>query len=270
MIKGSVPYVPGVLGSSFFGKNGFLAGPCKIYLGSKTATTLTGTVEGTSGSGAITGTGTSFTDLEVGQYVSFGAGTSAHRVSVITSDTAMTVTPALSADVAALTAIKRVHVIDLGDTDMTNLKWSLQKSDMKSSQRGDGAADRMVSFGAASVEIGAAMSTLERMAAMYQGFDIQHGADGPVAGAFAVPIGQMDSDITQELHLVSLIGVGLESSDPLAHVTCYKAAATIDSEIKRDASGQIFLKTMFQLYADPSHMTPNGAALFSVGPYTFI
>lgn len=270
-IANAKSFIEGTLGNSALGGRYLRLGPCNVYFGKENPTQLTGTVDrDATNLKELDGTGTSFTtELKVGDYIIFDLAYTGvpYRVVSITNNTILLV----DRDLPNLTNsnIYKVELIFLGGTDATTLKWKVNKADLKISQEGDSAADRAVTGYEVSVEMGLAQPTLERLDAIVQGFFTQLDSNANYkGGAFTLPIGQMDSEIAGELHLIRIVK-GAESNDSLDHIRIYRAVPVTDSEVKYDASSQLFVKQTFNVYVDKTRKVNGAPVIFTVGDITF-
>lgn len=265
------PFSQGILGKTALGSDGLRLGPCNVYYGKENPIQITGTGnEDAIDTKKLSGTGTSFTtELKVGDWIVFNNTYTGvpWRVVKINSDTELLV----DRDLPDLTSnnIYKVDLIYLGGTDATSLKWKINKADLKVSQEGDAAADRAVTGYEVSVEMGLASPTLERIDKIVQGFIAQFDTNGNYkGGAFTLPIGEMDSEIASELHLIRIVK-GAESTDPLDHIRIFKAVPVVDSEVKYDASSQLFMKQTFNVYVDRTRKVNGKPVIFAVGDITY-
>ncbi len=264
-------YIPGSLGISALGSDYFRLGPCNVYYGKLDPAALTGTVtRDTVNLKELDGTGTQFTsELKVGDYIVFDlsyAGIPWRIVSIIDNGTLL-----VDRDLPNISASNfyKVDLINLGFTDATSLKWKVNKVDLKASQMGDSPADRATTGYEVSVEMGLTNPTLERLDRIVQGFIAQFDVNANYKGAaFVLPIGQFDSEIANELHLIRIVN-GAESIDPLDHIRIFKAVPVTDTEVKYDASSQLILKQTFNAYADYTKKINGAPAIFAVGDVTF-
>lgn len=265
------PFIRGDFGKSALGSDYFRLGPCNVYFGNQTPTTLTGTgTRNTTNLKQLDGTGTFFTsELSVGDYIVFSTtytGAPFRVTKIIDNDTLE-----VNADLPAITnsPIYKLNLIYLGGVDAVSLKWKLNKVDLKASQYGDTAADRAVTGYEVSVEMGLTSPTLERLNATIQGFDLQYNSTtGEIeGGAFTLRMGELDSDIAGELHLIRIVG-GNDSIDPLDHIVVYKAVPMVDAEVKYDAASQLSIKQTFNAYVDRTRLFNNSPVIFSVGNVT--
>ena len=270
IIDGTIPYVPGVEGSSFFGGRDLMLGPCNAYIGNSTPVALAGTIATDGTTNALTGTGTAFTTaLKVGQYVQIASSLVLYRIATITTDTAATVEgiPPVGTGQTA----KLVSLMSLGGSDATTVSWKLHKTPLKESQSGDNAADQAVVGFETTIEMGLTRLTLERMERVIQGMNMhRQTADGAIDSAvFVVPLGQTDSSIWDMIHLVRIGADGGESTDVKDHITFFRAVATPDAQQKKDAASQIITKSMFTCYRDDTRKVNGAPAVFMIGTYIF-
>jgi hypothetical protein len=270
-IAGVKSFSLGSLGSSALGSNNLRLGPCNAYYGSDDYIQLTGTADRDAVNlKELVGTGTSFTtELKVGDWILFSTTYTGipYRVVKINSNTSLEV----DRDLPSLTGtnIYKTDLIFLGRTDATTLKWKVNKADLKASQEGDSPADRAVVGYEVSIEMGLAEPTLERLDRIVQGFIAQFDSSGNYkGGAFTLPIGQSDSEIANTLHLIRIVK-GQESSDVLDHIRIFKAVPVTDSEVKYDASSQLFMKQTFNAYIDRTKKVNGAPVIFVVGDVTF-
>lgn len=265
VIDGTIPFISGEEGKSYLGSGTELRlGPCNIYWGNQTGTALTGTADATA-STAIVGTGTSFdTELVVGDYISFGSITDqTFRVVSITDATNITIDQAVTIVADSMT---KVSLLSLGGTDATTLKFGINKTELKESQKGDSPADMAVTGYMCEVEMGLTRPSLSRMDRILQGFStFRNVGTGDIDGAgFGFPIGETDLEIVAPLHLVRIVK-GAESTDPKDHLTILRAAPMVDAEDVKDATTQLIFKTMFRGYIDETTELGGVPLLFKLG-----
>lgn len=270
-IIGARSFITGNLGSSALGSDNLRLGPCNVYFGKEQPIQLSGDVSrDTTDFKKLIGTGTFFqNELKIGEYIIFDSNYTGipYRIVSITNDTELLV----DRDLPNLnnSDFFKVELIYLGGTDAVTIKWKINKADLKISQEGDSASDRAVTGYEVSIEMGIAQPTLERLDAIVQGFIAQFNTVGNhKGGAFVLPIGQMDSEIAKELHLIRIVK-GVESSDPLDHIRIYRAVPVTDSEVKYDSSSQLFIKQTFNAYIDKTRKVSGAPVIFTVGDVTF-
>lgn len=268
VIYGTIPYIPGTIGESFIGGPNLDLGPANLYYGKTAGTNLTGTATASS-SATITGSGTAFnTELTVGQYIKFTSLTGVYRVVKITSATSIDIDTAVT---VTADTMKRISLLALGGVDAVSIKLSVGLTELFESQYGANAADRVKTSFDASVEFGMTRPTLERMERTMNGLKLQRNATTglPEAGAMFFNIGERDSTVWDELHIIRIRGTG-ESSNALDHITFFRAVPKPDVETKNDAASQIIFKQMFNVYQDDTRLNANGQpAIFAFGDYTF-
>lgn len=268
MLIGAIPFIPGTDGSSAIGGAYPRLGPCNLYFGKKAGTLMTGTTAVNTNSTTVTGVGTAFaTEFVVGDYVSFGSMTTAVRITAIASPTSMTVNKAVTT--ALLDTVKKISCIYLGQTQDTTFKWGNKKKELTESQNGESPANRVTTGYECSVEATHTRATLERMARIAQGLLLHKDTNGVIDGAaFTLNLGEMDSDIWDELTLVRMKG-GAESSDPKDQITIPLAAPQVEGvESKFDAATQFITKSMFTGYADPDNLYQGRPLIWYLGTLT--
>lgn len=268
MIQGQAIYIPGVEGEHFPGGPRPDLGPCNAYLGKSTPTALTGTVSATA-SQTLTGTATAFTtELWVGAYLAIGSIVTALRVIEIVDDVTAKVHIPVDATADSVSLITIMHI---GNTDATTIKYGFSKTDLTESQNGTGPADSVKTAFTCNIEMGLTRATLERMEHLISAYDLQRNqTTGAIeAAALTAPLYERDSGIWDELHLVR-IRQDVESSNPNDHWTFFRAAATVDAEVKSDAASQIINKSMFTCYRDETRIASNSRQAFAMfGNYLF-
>lgn len=207
----------------------------------------------------VTGTTTTFlTTLKVGRGITFD-GLTFGEITAIASNTSLTIaSPSVILD---STAYRSFNAILIGGTDATTVKFSVKKAELKKSQYGESAANRVVTGAECSIEVGMVESSLQRLEETLQGLTTKKDGSGNYTGyGLGMALGESDSDIKYQITLVRIKG-GVESSDPLDTIHFPECAPQTDAEWKYDASSQLSVKTMFNVYRSASN-TYNGLELF--------
>lgn len=207
----------------------------------------------------VTGTTTTFlTTLKVGRGITFD-GLTFGEITAIASNTSLTIaSPSVILD---STAYRAFNAILIGGTDATTVKFSVKKAELKKSQYGESAAGRVVTGAECSIEVGMVEGSLQRLEATLQGLATKTDGSGNYTGyGLGMALGEADSDIKYQISLVRIKG-GVESSDPLDTIHFPECAPQTDAEWKYDASSQLSVKTMFNVYRSAAN-TYNGLELF--------
>ena len=207
----------------------------------------------------VTGTTTTFlTTLKVGRGITFD-GLTFGEITAIASNTSLTIAnPSVILD---STAYRSFNAILIGGTDATTVKFSVKKAELKKSQYGESAANRVVTGAECSIEVGMVESSLQRLEATLQGLATKTDSNGDYTGyGLGMALGEADSDIKYQITLVRIKG-GIESSDPLDTIHFPECAPQTDAEFKYDASSQLSVKTMFNVYRSATNAY-NGLELF--------
>lgn len=198
------------------------------------------------------------TTLKVGRGITFD-GVTFGEITAIASNTSLTIAnPSVILD---STAYRSFNAILIGGTDATTVKFSVKKAELKKSQYGESAANRVVTGAECSIEVGMVESSLQRLEATLQGLATKTDGSGNYTGyGLGMALGEADSDIKYQITLVRIKG-GIESSDPLDTIHFPECAPQTDAEWKYDASSQLSVKTMFNVYRSSAN-TYNGLELF--------
>jgi hypothetical protein len=211
----------------------------------------------------VTGTSTAFDDeLVVGDYIATTVSGTVYMAKVLEIVSATEVTIDAGTLVAGATEdYRKFTAIFLGGVDAVTIKESVKKADLKYSQYGDSAADKAVTGGEVTIEMGLAQASLERQEATKQGFEIQRDDEGLITGfGFGVAIGELDSEVEDQLTCVRIVG-DVESTDPFDTIHFPRSVPMVDAESKYDSSSQRYMKTMFTCYRSEDHKL-NGKSLF--------
>jgi hypothetical protein len=208
---------------------------------------------------AVTGTGTSFlTTLKQGRGITYD-GLTFGEIIEITDDTNLVLKdPSVLLDSVAYRAF---NAILIGGTDATTLKFSTKKAELKKSQGGESAANRVVTGAECSIEVGMVETSLQRLEATLQGLVTKMNTSGEYTGyGLGLSLGESDLDIAYQVTLVRIKG-GVESTDPNDTMHFPLCAPQTDAEFKWDVATQLNVKTMFNVYRSPD-VTYNGLELF--------
>lgn len=178
------------------------------------------------------------------------------------TDTVFTATSAdtlESGDEVILSGIINPNAVDLGYTDFIKAKPMIGKIDLKSSQTGDGAADKAVSTQGMSIEAGLAQATVERMEATVQGFHVERDSANRIVQLHGSSvIGQLDSSIAKQLTFYEIVD-GIKSVKPFHIMDMWKSApSSEEAEQSYDSSGQRFYPIKFAAYISESHKDETG------------
>jgi hypothetical protein len=263
---GLIGTIDGIEGASALGSNTLGLGPANIYFGNFSATTLTGTVDTTSGDATVTGTGTAFdTELAVGDIINIVGITGNLQVASIASATSLELTANASATVAGAAATQ-INAVNLGGVDGVTLKYGVKKTELKESQKGDNPADKAVTGYTCEIECSMTRPTLVRLEKVLQGFLLNRNiTTAAIEGAaFTLPIGETDLEIAGQLKIVR-ISKGAESTDPLDVITVPLCAPNTEAETKYDATTQRMVKSMFTGYADENTLYNGKPVIFYLG-----
>lgn len=208
----------------------------------------------------VTGTTTTFlTALKVGRGITFD-GITFGEITAIASDTSLTI--ALPSVILNSTAYRSFNAVLIGGTDATTVKFSVKKADLKKSQYGESAANRVVTGAECSIEVGMVEGSLQRLEATLQGLATKLDGSGNYTGyGLGMALGESDSDIKYQVSLVRIKG-GIESSDALDTLNFPACAPQTDAEWKFDSSSQLSVKTMFNVYRDPNSVSSSGLEMF--------
>lgn len=264
-----VPFVMGNEGESFLGSPNLELGTCHAYAVKKDGVNLVGTVSTTLGSPNITGTSTTFlTDFESGDWIFITGILKPLQIKTITSNTALVLHNNVSSTVATAT-YQSVKVIFQGGFDKLSLKFGNKKTELKESQGGDNASDKVITGYMCDVEFGASRSTLVRLSSNLQGFKlIRDTVTGLIKGAvFTYAGGERDSDNFVKLILVKIIS-GVESTNPMDTFIIPKCNANVEGEFTFDATSQRFTKTMFTGYKDEDTLFEGKPVIAYMGELT--
>ncbi len=258
--------VTGTEGSDATGSQYKELGPATVYFGKKTSTqpNLTGTITAAATT-TVTGTGTQFTtELAVGDWILPATMTNPVQVKSIASNTSLVVQG--SAITVTGDTFKKAIQTYLGYNEAVTLKYGLTKTGMKSAQEGTNDADAAVTGYKCEVEFGMVAATPSRKAKVLQGWKLNRDTStGLIKGqAFTFPIGQLDSNVWDELRIVRWRG-GAESSAAMDTILITRAAPVADSEAKFDASTQMIFKTMFKGYVDDTVLFGGAPVIMSMG-----
>jgi hypothetical protein len=208
----------------------------------------------------VTGTTTTFlTKLNKGEGISFD-GTRFGRITNIVSDTSLTIeSPSVLFDSVAY---RRFTAILLGGTSSTKIKYATSKAELKKSQYGESAANRVVTGETCNIEAGVVEGTAQRYDAMLQGFLSKLNSSGEYTGfGLGSALGVNDLEIKFQITVVKLYGT-VESSNPLHTITFPVCAPQVEAEWSYDASTQLETKAMFNVYRSPDHVY-NGQELYA-------
>lgn len=206
----------------------------------------------------VTGSGTAFsTEFAVGDYITSDGLTYA-KITAIASATALTI------DAATLllnaSAIRKFTAINLGGVDGVTIKSTTKKVGLQEAQYGESDADAVVTGGECSIELSITRSSLDRLAAIMQGFETHKTAGVYDGYGLGVALGENDSDILKQLSVVKIVG-GVESTNPMDTFHFPKVAPKTEAEWKYDAKTQRLTKSMFTAYRSADHVL-NGKELF--------
>lgn len=158
--------------------------------------------------------------------------------------------------------------IDLGGFDSLVWRFGHEKTDLTYAQYGTGPANRVVTASTCEIELGMAMATPERLAAVLQGADLVTDTAGePIGFSFAGAIGERDDQIWKQMKIVKVEG-SVESTDPMDEATVFRAAPTGSIEFTYDAASQRFARITFTCYRDPDQLdSQNRPQFFGIGSY---
>ena len=245
-----LPFITGDEGSSILGSKNLELGATNVYFGRFNTPNLVGTVSTTANSDTLTGSGTAFTSLKIGDWLSIAGITSPVQIKTITNATSIVLTAPVTIAVSTAT-FKKVDCMNLGTYDKLSFKLGQKKVDLKDAQGGDNASDKVQTGYTCDIEFGMARTSMSRLEFTMAGFKVVRDAvTGLIKGAgFGFAIGTKDSDNLGQLKLVKLVG-GVESTDPMDTVTILKASPNVDAEWTYDTSTQRYTKNMFTGYVD--------------------
>lgn len=153
----------------------------------------------------------------------------------------------------------------MGGFDSLKVRMAVQKIGLREAQAGARDADKAVSAQEYVIEAGFSRMTAERMAATFQGFEIDYATDGitPQRLFISDVVGQRDSSIRKQLTLKEIVD-GLESTDPFEIWDFWQVAPMNESvELNYDAETQRFVGTVFYCYKDDNVLDHNGRATYA-------
>jgi hypothetical protein len=157
--------------------------------------------------------------------------------------------------------------LNLGGVDQVTFRFGVEKTDLVTAQNGTDPADRVVTATMCEIECGLAEATLERLAAIFQGFETVSSGGTIVGATFGASIGERDSSIVKEMRLVRIID-GAESTEPLDEVRVFKVAPASNAELVYDAASQRFIGTLFKAYRQSTITSPTGKpTFFGIGQF---
>jgi hypothetical protein len=250
------------------GRDNFDLGPGFLDLGEKLTDVpaSTGTVAMTSGANAITGTGTAFTtEYAIGDWINIvGMGIDL-QIATITSDTVATTVQ--NADATVTTAAhKRVDQVDLGFTDAISFTMTEKKTDLKSIQTGDNAANKSITGYEATIKTMLAEATLYRLSQVTSSWKLFRnvGTAAIDGAAFTFDGYSLDSDKWKPLYVTLQEGTA-RSTDPLKIIKFDRCVGQIDGEVKLDATSQRMVGVTFNVYANTDNLFQGSAVIASVG-----
>jgi hypothetical protein len=136
----------------------------------------------------------------------------------------------------------------LGDTDSVKIRDMVSKAEIKFSQSGDKAADRVIVGQQVQIETGLGKPYLERLEGVKRGLSLSRNLSLAVTQAMLTKrIGERDSTQLFWVKVVEFVD-GEESADPLDSVYI-KAAASMDTtELVFDAASQRYHGIVFESY----------------------
>ena len=261
--------IDGGEGENVAGKNSFSLGPGFIDYGEALADVVAGagTIAMTSGANSVTGTGTAFTtEYAEGDWINIAGMGIDLQIANITSATAMTTVQ--NADATVTTAVhKRVDQIDLGYTDAITVTMSENKTDLKSIQTGDNAADKAVTGYEATIKTSLAEGTLARLAAVSSAWKLfRNATTAAIEGAaFTFDGYTLDSDKWKPLY-ISLQEGSVRTTTPLKIIKFDRAVGMIDGDLmKLDATSQKMIPVTFSCYANDENIFQGNAVIASMG-----
>lgn len=235
-------------GKTFFGQESGELGPANVYWNTATRANLTGTLDFTNASDAVTGTGTLFTtELFVGGYV-LTVGGRLYQIKTITSNTALTLMTDATSTETAVTS-KPFYTVWLGQTQTVTMSDAQQFSPITFIQQGQSPVNNVETGYEASVTVAIGEGSVERLTQIFEHIRASRdAATGLVEGTYRkITIGQAHSDYWQRLSIVKIKG-GIDSTDPLERVTFLRCAPMSNMNVTYDATSQRILEATFQLY----------------------
>lgn len=153
----------------------------------------------------------------------------------------------------------------LGGFDQTTVRFGAEETDLFTAQKGTSAADGVITSGMTEVEFGLAESTLERMAALIPGFEINVNTAGDAIGfSFGAAIGARRSSREKQLRLVRVFDE-IESTDPLDEFLIWRIGFIPTVELVYDAATQRFTNLLGKARRDPTQLSVTGRPTFFGG-----
>lgn len=268
-------------GFGFFGEDGGILGPCRIYYDTEPQPLAAGTIQVTGNS--ATGTGTSFTTLfnfDEGD-IYLKANTSPNptllRVKQITSNTSMTVlNPKTLEDanvtIPAGTTFSLFRTIDLGRTNEEGVKIKIEekRAPIKSAQEGDVDFNHFSTGHELTIEFTLLETSIEKLLFLSKGsVHAQRNVDGLITGvAIGNRIGRNFRKNAKQIAIVKYKDGGI-STDPLDRLEIFHFHPTATIEQSFDATSPHVLKITGVAYMSDTY-TIDGKGYFGAVNYTSI
>lgn len=250
-------------GKTFFGQESGELGPCNVYWNSAQRANLTGTIDTTAASTALTGTGTAFTtQLSVGGYILTAGGNLLQIASITNNTTAVLISAAANTE-TGVTA-RPFYTVWLGQTQNVVMSDAQQFSPITFIQQGQSPVNNVETGYEASVQVDLGEGSVERLTQIFEHIRASRDAlTAAVEGYYRkITIGQAHSDYWQRLTIVKIKG-GVDSTDPLEKVTFLRCAPMSNMNVTYDATSQRVVQATFQLYKSDYYV--GGAPLLWYG-----
>lgn len=250
-------------GKTFFGQDAGELGPANLYYNSAVRANITGTIDTTAASTALSGTGTAFTtELTVGGYI-LTAGNNLLQIKSITSNTAAVLLKAATATETNVTA-KPFYTVWLGQTQNVVLSDAQQFSPITFIQQGQSPTNQIETGYDAKLTVSIGEGSVERLTQIFD--HIRASRDTVTANVEGyyrkLSIGSAHSDYWARLTLVKIKG-GVDSTDPLEQVTFLRCAPMSNMNVTYDSTSQRVVEATFQLYKSDYYV--NGSPLLWYG-----
>lgn len=242
-------------GKTFFGTNDGELGPCNLYFNTAQRANLSGTIDTTAASTALTGTGTFFTlELIVGGYILTAGGNLLQIASITNNTTAVLVTAAANTE-TSVTA-RPFFTVWIGETQNVVLSDAQQFSPITFIQKGQSPVNNIETGYEANLTVDIAQGSVERLTQIFDHIQASRDAvTAAVEGYYRkVSVGSAHSDYWARLTLVKIKG-GTDSTDPLESVTFLRCAPMSNMNVTYDSTSQRVLAATFQIYASDYYVS---------------
>lgn len=155
--------------------------------------------------------------------------------------------------------------ISLGGLNNLVFRFGGEVTDLVTAQTGTRRADAVFTSGFCEVEFGLAEASLERMAELIPGFEINENSANEIIGfSFGPAIGLRHSSMLKQMTLIRVFDE-VESTDPLDELVIFKIAVTPNIEVTYDSATQRFVGLMGEAYRDRTQLSPTGRPLMFGG-----